>query len=150
MYSSAGEGNPAEMRCCNKGNRKTTGAVAAGCRRGRAVEVLRGMNGIMVGMVDIQIFLVRIFITLLPTLFRTIHARWNPVGRDLRVFIFTPKVYKQFPAKQSFTQYYLRPIYSAITLKFFTDKDSHKELHRYRHLVSLDHIALNKNKLLHN
>lgn len=52
MYSSAGEGNPAEMRCCNNGNRQTTGVTAAGCRCGSEASVLRGMKGTIVVMTD--------------------------------------------------------------------------------------------------
>lgn len=48
MDSSAGEGNPAEIRCCNSGSRKAAGVAAAGCRQVSAADVLRGMNGIIV------------------------------------------------------------------------------------------------------
>ena len=49
MYSSAGEGNPAEMRWRSSGNSQTAGLLAAGCKKGRtAADVPGGVNRIRV------------------------------------------------------------------------------------------------------
>lgn len=49
MYSSAGEGNPAEMRWRSSGNSQTAGLLAAGRKKGRtAADVPKGMSGIRV------------------------------------------------------------------------------------------------------